>query len=79
MIPSAIKSRLHAEPFRPFTLRLGSGQHYPVKHPELVSLSPGGRHLILWVDDNEYVDIDVLLVETIGTTPGNGHSKRKSG
>ena len=78
MIPSAIKSRLNAAPFRPFTLRLGSGERYSVEHPELVSLSPGGRHLILWIDENEYVDIDVLLVEAIGNSRGNGDSRRKS-
>jgi len=78
MIPSAIKSRLNAAPFRPFTLRLGSGESHAVRDPELVSLSPGGRHLILWIDDNEYMDIDVLLVEAIGNSHGNGDSRRKS-
>lgn len=65
MLPDAIKSRLHASPFKPFELRLASGSSYRVSHPELASLSPGGRHLILWVDDNRYVDIDVLLIEII--------------
>jgi hypothetical protein len=76
MIPDAIKSRLAQAPFKPFRLRLTSGDSYTIRHPELVSLSPGGRHLILWIDDNRYVDIDVLLIETIGQPPRNG--KRRS-
>lgn len=78
MIPDAIKSRLTSSPFKPFELRLTSGDAYVVRHPELVSISPGGRHLILWVGDNRYVDIDVLLVETIRETSGDGRGRRRS-
>jgi hypothetical protein len=78
MIPDAIKTRLHASPFKTFTLRLGSGETYTVEHPELVSISPGGRHLILWVDDNRYVDVDVLLVESIQETNGSKGRRRRS-
>ena len=65
MLPDAIRFRLTASPFKPFVLKLASGTQYEVGHPELVSISPGGRHLILWVDENRYVDIDVLLVESV--------------
>ena len=77
MIPDAIKSRLRNAPFKPFVLKLASGESYSVRHPEFVSLSPGGRHLILWIGENAYVDIDVLLVESIEQARGNGH-RRKS-
>ncbi len=75
MISDAIKSRLGASPFKPFAMRLTSGATYDVRHPELVSLSPGGRHLILWIDDNRYVDIDVLLVESIEQASGRGRRR----
>lgn len=77
MIPEAIRSRLKNAPFKPFELRLTSGEKHVVRHPEFVSLSPGGRHLILWVGENAYVDIDVLLIERISQANGNGH-RRKS-
>jgi hypothetical protein len=78
MIPDAIKSRLNNAPFKPFELRLTSGVKYVVPHPEMVSLSPGGRQMILWIIDNAYVDIDVLLVESITQADGRGPRRRKS-
>lgn len=76
MLPDAVRTRLAASPFRPFVLRLASGTHYEVRHPELVSVSPGGRHLILWIDDNRYVDIDVLLIESVEQS--NGRRRRSA-
>jgi hypothetical protein len=78
MLPDAIQARLTASPFRPFVLRLTSGQALEVRHQELVSISPGGRHLILWTGENRPVDVDVLLVESIGQSSGNGRGKRRS-
>jgi hypothetical protein len=78
MIPEAIKARLGASPFRPFVLKMGSGEKFVVRHPELVSLSPGGRRMILWVDDEQAVDIDVLLIESIRDSEDSGHRRRRS-
>lgn len=76
MITDALKSRLSAAPFKPFVVRLTSGASYAIDHPELVSLSPGGRHMILWLGEDRYVDIDVLLVESIEQkSPGRGRRK----
>ncbi len=78
MIPDAIKDRLSAAPFRPFVLKMGSGEKFVVRHPEFVSLSPGGRRLILWVGREQAVDVDVLLIESIQEAPGNGNRRRRS-
>ena len=78
MTKDAIKSRLEAAPFKLFALKMGSGQKFLVRHRDFVSMSPGGRHLILWVDDDRYVDIDVLLIESLVQTPGNGHRRRSA-
>lgn len=78
MIPDAIKDRLSAAPFRPFALKMGSGEKFVVRHPELVSLSPGGRRLILWVGREQAVDVDVLLIESIQEAPGIGNRRRRS-
>lgn len=78
MIPDAIKSRLRTSPFRPFVMKMGSGDTYLVRHPELVSLSPGGRRLILWVGDDQAVDLDVLLIESIQDSTRNGQGRRRS-
>jgi hypothetical protein len=78
MIPDAIKDRLAAAPFRPFVMKMGSGEKFVVRHPELVSLSPGGRRLILWVGQEQAMDVDVLLIESVQDAPGNGHRRRRS-
>lgn len=78
MIPDAIKERLSSQPFRPFVLKLGSGEQFDIRHPELVSLSPGGRRMILWIGEEKAVDIDVLLIESLREAGKNGHHKRRS-
>jgi hypothetical protein len=78
MIPDAVRQRLSSKPFRPFVLRLGSGETFLVRHPELVSISPGGRRLILWVAEERAVDIDLLLVESIREQGGPGKERRRS-
>lgn len=78
MIPEAIKSRLTTSPFKPFVLKMGSGDEYVIRHPEFVSMSPGGRRLILWISDEESVDLDVLLVESLKDAKQNGNGRRRS-
>lgn len=78
MIPDAIKERLATRPFKPFVMKLGSGETFEVRHPEMVSMSPGGRRLILWVAEEKAVDIDGLLIESVREGGGNGHHKRRS-
>lgn len=78
MIPDAIKSRPTASPFKPFVLKMGSRDTYTVNHPELVSVSPGGRRMILWTGEEQSVDLDVLLVEPLGDAKNNGHGRRRS-
>lgn len=75
MIADALRERLAASPFQ---LKMGSGETFEVRHPELVSLSPGGSRAILWVGEDQAVNIDVLLVESIREIGHNGHRKRRS-
>ncbi|HRQ73678.1 MAG TPA: hypothetical protein PLU35_11680 [Phycisphaerales bacterium] len=78
MITEAIKARLNTSPFRPFDLKMGSGEVFSVRHPEMVSVSPGGRRLILWVGDEASVDLDVLLIESLRDASSNGRHRRRS-
>jgi hypothetical protein len=59
----ALRETIHAEPFRPFSLILTSGERLPVPHPELVLLLAQGRTLV-WSDRDERVkllDVGLLL------------------
>lgn len=68
MTGEGFKKVLEAAPFRPFRIRYGSGREIPVRHPELVNLSPGGRTAIIWRPDEldeSFEILDVLLIETL--------------
>ena len=39
----SIRQAKHAEPFRPFSLRLVDGTVYDVRHPEYISIPPTPR------------------------------------
>ncbi len=45
---------LHAQPFRPFTIHMGDGRSFLVKHQDFVSRSPSGRSLIVYGDDDRF-------------------------
>jgi len=52
----------HARPFRPYTLHLGDGRAFFVKHPDFLSRSPSGRTVIVHQDDDSFSVLDLLLV-----------------
>jgi hypothetical protein len=69
MAPDRIKKIINAVPFRPFTVELGSGKRVPVKHADYVSLSPAGRTLIVYDDDDGMEILDVFLITSIDVKP----------
>ena len=62
MAPDRIRDLIHAIPFKPFTVELGSGKCVPVKHPDYVALSPAGRTLVVHDDEERMEIIDVFLI-----------------
>jgi len=52
----------HAQPFRPFTIHLGDGRSFFVKHRDFLSRSPSGRTIIVHGDDDRFSILDLLLV-----------------
>lgn len=75
MTSDGFKKMLGATPFRPFLIRYGSGRAVPVHHPELVTLSPGGRTAVIWRPDESeesFEILDVLLIESLDFIPSNG-------
>src|SRR5207248_1468895 len=61
----AVQSTLHAQPFKPFLLRLTDGTLIPVPHPEFMVLSQGGRTAIVNTEGEKFSIIDLGLVTTI--------------
>ena len=57
MTKEAIKERVTAAPFRPFSVRLTDGRSYPVPGPDYASVSPNGRRLTVYTDGGNGVKI----------------------
>jgi hypothetical protein len=62
MTVEQLKNVLHAVPFRPFTIHLGDGRAFFVKHRDFISRSPSGRTIIVHGDDDTFSVLDMLLV-----------------
>jgi len=60
-----LKNVHHAQPFRPFTVHMGDGRSFFVKHPDFISYSPSGRTIIVYRDDDNFSILDMLLVTEI--------------
>lgn len=56
------KNVLHADPFHPFTIHMGDGRVFLVKHRDFVSRSPSGRTVVVHSDDDSFSVLDLLLV-----------------
>ena len=68
MHADTIKEVLHAQPFLPFTIHTVSGESYLVDHPDFVSLSRGGRTVIVSLPGGEGERIrmvDTALIERL--------------
>ncbi len=74
-----LRLALNAKPFVPVVLKTTGGREYRVNHPELVSFSPGGRVVNVWVEKDAGVWIDVLMIESIHVVDnGQGKQRRRS-
>ena len=65
MTKDAIQSTLHAQPFKPFLLRLTDGTLVPVPHPDFMVVSQGGRTAIINTEGEKFSIVDLGLVTTI--------------
>lgn len=65
MTVEQLKSVQLAQPFRPFTLHMGDGRAFCVKHPDFISRSPSGRTVIVYGEDDSFSILDMLLVTEV--------------
>jgi hypothetical protein len=80
MEAAAIREALHAQPFRPFTLRLADGCDVSVPHPDFVAVAPNGRRVAVFQSDDSMSILEPLLIVSLeyaasgqGSPPsGNG-------
>ncbi len=65
MTKQAVEERLHAQPFKPFALRLTDGSLVPVPHPDFMLLSQGGRTAVINTEGESLKILDLALVTAI--------------
>jgi hypothetical protein len=70
-----IRDALHAQPFRPFTVRVSDGREYPVEHPDFLAISPSGRTIIVYGADDLHDPIETMMITSLHI--GNGRQRRK--
>lgn len=77
MTSQHLRQLLTARPFRPFTIRTADGTRLRIRHPELAALSPSGRVVVVFGDDDAFQMIDVLMITIL--EGGNGHPRKRNG
>ena len=60
-----IKAFLHAARFVPFHIHMADGQSYYVDHPDLITLSRGGRTLIVSTTGERFAWIETGLISRV--------------
>jgi hypothetical protein len=69
MTVEQLKSLQHAQPFRPFTIHMGDGRAFFVKHQDFMARSPSGRTVIVYGEDDSFSILDMLLVTELEVHP----------
>jgi hypothetical protein len=77
MVIESIREFNRAVPFKPYEIRMASGECYSVKHPDYASVSPRGSFVIVFGKNDHPYHLSALLIES--ATPRNGHHRGKSG
>lgn len=69
MTVEKLKEVLNAQPFRPFTIHMGDGRVFFMKHRDFISRSPSGRTVIVHSEDDSFSILDLLLVTELEVHP----------
>ena len=77
MVLTSMREFNRAVPFRPYKIRMVSGESFEVPHPDFISISPKGSFVVL-IDEHECPHhLSTLLIESV--SPHNNHRARKRG
>lgn len=64
-----LRMDLKAAPFRPFTVHMADGRSFHIPHPDFLAMSPSGRTIIVFQEDEESSILDLLLMTEIEMSP----------
>jgi hypothetical protein len=64
-----LTEKIHAAPFRPFTIHLADGKSIAVPHPDFIAHRPAGRVAVVVEEDDRTHTIDVGLITRLEVAP----------
>jgi len=64
-IQQQLKAARKAMPFCPFTVLMADGRSFHVPHPDFLFMSPTGRTVIIYQEDDEFSILDLPLMTEI--------------
>ena len=77
MVLESIREFNRKVPFKPYQVRMASGERYIVPHPDFVFITPRGSYVIVF-DKNEHpYHLSTLLIES--ASPVKGRTRRRTG
>ena len=65
MTAQQLRAAIQATPFRPFTIHMGDGRSFDIRHPDFLLLTPGGRTAFACRTEEEFSIVDVMLMTEI--------------
>ena len=74
MTVDQMKAARETNPFRPFTIQLADGRAHRIPHRDYLSMSPGGRTVIVYRADEAFSILDLLLVTELRVDTPTAHS-----
>lgn len=63
-----LRAAHRATPFKPFSVDMADGRSFHVPHPDFLSMSPTGRTVIIYEENEEFSILDLLLMTEIKST-----------
>ena len=67
-----LRAAHHAAPFRPYNVHMANGRAFPIPHPDFLSMSPTGRTVIIYQENDDLSILDLLLMTEIEMTQSIG-------
>ncbi len=75
---TAIREAMHAQPFRPFSLRLADGRELTIRHPDFIAIAPNEWSVsVYYSDDSRMSVLEPQMIVSVEksvpnpTAPGN--------
>ena len=77
MTAQEFRSVFEALPFRPFSVFLADGREVMIRHQDYALLSPTGRTLIVYQDDDSFQVLDLMIATGVEVNGKRGKKVQK--